>query len=339
MECRIFIHVSFRYGPQWCNVRNWRMWDVRLHVSSLSAFVVVFRDAKTTPFLILWQSAFLKRISNVFWYKRPSALIWLPLVRVGGSFFFSGKIRCWMSWWPALSSFRKIFPSTGNCWIRNLRDTNYLWRKSKWRKSDSLPQVRRMSCDTSFAVLLIGLYPWIDCLIDWMIDRLVDWLLDWLIEVRCPSLFPSVLCVTPGVFELKLSDDQFSYQQIRAFSQINSLVQDPWNKNAVYWISSDLTIAGYVEEVFHTGSPHIRRHGDCDCTRSKEGIFHFDFAGAFSRRPRSSRADCPATRKWRHARQRLPRWAGFPGRWSRHHRGRNRKTASCSDSNAGHQPG
>ena len=191
---------------------------------------------------------------GIYRLQRSSALIWLPQVRVGGSFFSSGKTRRWMSLWPALSSFRKIFPSTGNCWIQNSRDTNYLWKKSKWRKSDSLLQVRRINCDTSLVVLLIGPYRWIECLIDWLNELIgwsIGWLIDWLIDWKeIFHLFLSVLCVIPGVFELKLSDDQFSYQQVRAFSQINSLVQDPWNKNAVYWISSDLTIAGYVEEVF-----------------------------------------------------------------------------------------
>ncbi|OQV21429.1 NudC domain-containing protein 1 [Hypsibius exemplaris] len=53
----------------------------------------------------------------------------------------------------------------------------------------------------------------------------------------------------PGVLEVKLADDQFSYQQIRAFSQINSLVSDPWNKGAVYWITTDLQIMGFNEGV------------------------------------------------------------------------------------------
>jgi hypothetical protein len=45
-----------------------------------------------------------------------------------------------------------------------------------------------------------------------------------------------------GPAQVKLRDDQYSFQHVKAFGAANLLLLDPWNQNTVYYVSHDWNV-------------------------------------------------------------------------------------------------
>ena len=48
------------------------------------------------------------------------------------------------------------------------------------------------------------------------------------------------------VDQVKLTDDQYSYQHVKAFGIHNHLVHDPWNQDTVYFVDSTWSVYSFT---------------------------------------------------------------------------------------------